>query len=83
MFTTAGPTDLAILTKSFGGVGELYTFRGVASVLLFCCSCPLTPCAAKEPTKTAAESVASNTNADVRRRVRSRSKNLSIESMTS
>ena len=34
MFTTAGPTCLAIFTKSLGAVVELTTLRGVASALL-------------------------------------------------
>src|SRR5579862_3780911 len=70
MFTTAGPTNLAILTKSFGGVVELRTLRGVASALSACFSSPRTPWAAKDPTTTAADSVASSKNADARRRER-------------
>ena len=74
MFTTAGPTCLAIFTNSLGGTAELTTLRGVASALSFCFSCPRTPWAAKEPATMAAESVASRTNTEARRRERSRSK---------
>ena len=74
MFTTAGPTCRAIFTKSLGGTVELTTLRGVASALSFCFSCPRTPWAAKDPATIAAESVASRTNVEARRRERSRSK---------
>ena len=70
---------LAIRTKSFGGIVEFTTFRGVASVLSLCFSCPRTPWAANDPATIAAESVASNTNAEARRRERSRSKSNFIE----
>ena len=43
MFTTAGPTCLAIFSNSLGGTGELMTFRGVASALELCFSWPRTP----------------------------------------
>jgi len=45
----------------------------VASLLLFWFSWPRTPWAANDPATIAAESVASNTNVDARRRERSRS----------
>ncbi len=80
ILTTAGPTSLAIFTNSLGAIEELMTFNGVASLLAFCFSCPRTPCAAKEPATIASESVASTTNVETRRRVRSRSRSKFIGS---
>jgi len=79
MFTTAGPTNLAMRTKSLGGSLELTTVSGVASSLLPCRADPRTPCRTKEAVTMTAEKAANKINAVSRRCARSHSKIRFIE----
>ena len=83
MLTTAGPTCLAILTKSLGGTVELTTLRGVASALVVLLLLSADAVGGKGTATMAAERVASKIKAEARRRERSRSKSDFMDSMTS
>src|SRR6185437_12200714 len=67
MFTTAGPTSLAICVNCVPSCTGLGIFSGVASELLTWFSLPFTPWTATEPMRMPAESVASMTNVGARR----------------
>src|SRR5215475_6849396 len=83
MFTTAGPTSLAIFVKSVErSLGE-ETFSGVASELSTFDSWPFTPCATTEPIRIPAERVARIVKVEARRRIRSRSSIEFISGLTS